>query len=93
MRNKNENGDDDEAVEPSTKRQKNNKGRRVEATQTKAENNKFEGELDTTDKGLLRFNGKCGKQMDEKEKELCAVEHGKAVEKVVMSKVISVKIK
>jgi hypothetical protein len=98
MKGKNEHSDDDESVEPSNKRQKNNRGRRVETAQTKIENNKFEGELDTTDKGLLRFNGECWKKMDEKEKEFvreynAAIKHGETIEKVVMPKGISVKNK
>jgi hypothetical protein len=86
--------DDDESVEHVSKRQK--KARRVEKTQEKAENAKFDGELDTTDKGLLRFNGDCWRKMDDKEKEFvreynAAVKHGDSIEKVNMPKGISVK--
>jgi hypothetical protein len=35
----------------------------------KAENGTFAGELDTMEKGLLRFKSNCWQKMDEKEKE------------------------
>jgi hypothetical protein len=86
--------DDDDSVEHVSKKQK--KARRVEKTQDKAENAKFDGELDTTDKGLLRFNGDCWKKMDDKEKEFvreynAAIKHGDPIDKVPMPKGISVK--
>jgi hypothetical protein len=88
--------DDDESVEPVSKRQK--KARRVEKAQDKAENATFEGELDTTDKGLLRFQGNCWKKMEDKEKEFvreynAAVKHGDPIEKLNMPKGISIKTK
>ena len=88
--------DDDESVEHVAKRSK--KARRVEKTQEKAENAKFDGELDTTDKGLLRFQGDCWRKMDEKEKEFvreynAAIKHGDSIDKVSMPKGISVKHK
>ena len=68
MRYKND-SDDDDSVEPISKCQKNNKTRCVETNQEKAGNCKSEGELDTTDKGLLCFNGDCWNKMNEKERE------------------------
>jgi hypothetical protein len=88
--------DDDESVGHVSKRSK--KARRVEKTQEKAENAKFDGELDTTDKGLLRFQSDCWKKMDDKEKDFvreynAAVKHGDSLDKVNMPKGISVKNK
>ena len=62
----------------------------------KVENTKFEGELDTTERGLLRFNGDCWKKMDDKEKDFvcdynAAIKHGEPVQKVSMPNGISVK--
>jgi hypothetical protein len=87
---------DDESVEPVSKRNKHNKARRVENNPVKAENTKFEGELDTTEKGLLRFNGECWKKMAEKEKEFvrdynATIKHGDPIDKVPMPPGISVK--
>ena len=83
------NDSDDDSVEHISKRQKNNKTRRVETNQEKAGNCKFEGELDTTDKGLLHFNGDCWNKMDKKEREFvqeynAAVKHGDPVENVTV---------
>jgi hypothetical protein len=89
--------DDDESVEHVSKRQK--KARRVEKNQQdKAENATFEGELEVTDKGLLRFQGACWKKMEDKEKEFvreynAAVKHGDTMDKVTMPKGITVRTK
>ena len=88
--------DDDGSVEHVSKRSK--KARRVEKTQEKAENAKFDGELSTTDKGLLRFQGACWKTMDDKEKEFvreynAAVKHGDSMDNVNMPNGISVRNK
>jgi len=64
-----EESDEEELINHKTKRQKHNKTRRVDSLNEKAENSKFEGELETTEKGLLRFQGECWKKMEEKEKE------------------------
>jgi hypothetical protein len=71
----------------------------LEGTHTdKAENSKFEGELDTTSKGLLRFKTDCWNKKEEKDKEFvrdynAAVKHGEPTEKVTMPKGITVKNK
>jgi hypothetical protein len=64
----------------------------------KAENSKFEGKLDTTGKGLLRFKTDCWNKMEDANKEFvreynAAVKHGEPTEKVTMPKGISVKNK
>jgi hypothetical protein len=43
--------------------------RQMSTMNEKAENKKFAGELDTTEKGLLRFKSDCWQKMDKKEKE------------------------
>jgi hypothetical protein len=70
----------------------------MESTNTKAENSKFEGELVTTDKGLLRFDSNCWKTMAEKEKEFvrdynAAIKHGDPTEKVPVPSGVTVKNK
>ena len=87
---------EDEGPEPSSKRNKHTKARRVDNNSDKAENTKFEGELDTTEKGLLRFNGDCWKKMDETEKDFvriynATIKHGDPIDKVSMPSGISVK--
>jgi hypothetical protein len=49
--------DDEDSDDQNNKRRTISKTRRVAAMNEKAENEKFEGELDTTEKGLLRFKG------------------------------------
>jgi hypothetical protein len=92
---KSEDSDDEDAT--PTK-----KARRVEVVTPekadKAENSKFEGELDTTGKGLLRFKTDCWNKMEDTDKEFvreynAAVKHGEPTEKVTMPKGISVKNK
>jgi hypothetical protein len=95
---RNNDDDDDESLDPSPKRQKTNKARRMESTNTKAENSKFEGELTTTEKGLLRFDSTCWKTMDDKEKEFvrdynAAIKHGEPTEKVPVPSGVTVKNK
>ena len=68
------------------------------ATTEKVENTKFEGELDTTERGLLRFHGDCWKNMEDKEKDFvrdynATIKHGDPIDKVVMPKGISVKVR
>jgi len=62
----------------------------------KAENEAFTGELDTTEKGLLRFKSNCWQKMNEKEKEFvreynASVKHGDPLEKIIMPDGISIK--
>jgi hypothetical protein len=62
----------------------------------KAENEKFAGELDTTEKGLLRFKSDCWQKMDEKEKEFvreynASVKHGDPLDKLTVPEGISIK--
>jgi hypothetical protein len=92
---KDEDSDTDEE-KPMQKRNKRHKARRVDNNIEKVENTKFEGELDTTERGLLRFNGDCWKKMDDKEKDFvrdynAAIKHGDPIEKVNMPNGISVK--
>jgi hypothetical protein len=54
--------------------------------------------LDTTGKGLFRFNSDCWKKLEDKDKEFvcdnnAAVKHGDPTEKVTMPKGVSVKTK
>jgi hypothetical protein len=98
MKNKHDESDDDDSTEPKPKRMKPNKVHRVESQQDKAENSKFEGELDTTEKGLLRFKSDCWKKMDEKEKDFvreynAAIKHGDPIGKISLPTGISVKQK
>ena len=89
--------DDETTIEPKNKRAK--KTRRTTVTSDKtAENNKFEGELVPTEKGLLRFDGTCWKTMDEKAKEFvreynACVKHGDPTTKVTYPDGITVKNK
>ena len=78
------------------KRKKTNKIRRVNNMNEKAENEKFAGELDTTEKGLLRFKGDCWQKMDEKEREFvreynASVKHGDPLDKLTVPDGISIK--
>ena len=52
MRSSDDSDDDFEDKEPTQKRHKTNKARRTGTNTEKVENTKFEGELDTTEKGL-----------------------------------------
>lgn len=90
--------DDDESVEePKPKRQKQSKARRAyEVLET--DNAKFEGELTTSEHGLLRFLGPCWKSMDTKAREFvhdynAKVKHGESCDKLSMPKGISIKNK
>ena len=96
MRLSDDSEDDFEDKEPAQKRHKNSRTRRMGSNTEKVENMKFEGELDTTEKGLLRFHGDCWKTMDDKEKEFvreynASIKHGDPIDKVNMPKGISVK--
>ena len=96
MRTADDSDQDDESVEPVSKRKRHNKARRVENNSSKGENPKFEGELDTTEKGLLSFTGDCWKKMDDKEKDFvrdynAAIKHGDPIDKVPTPSGISVK--
>jgi hypothetical protein len=62
----------------------------------KAENEKFSGELDTTEKGLLRFKGDCWKKTDEKEKDFvrdynASIKHGDPLDKLTVPEGITTK--
>jgi hypothetical protein len=86
--------DDEESQDQ--KRRKVNKARRTSTMNEKAENETFAGELDTTEKGLLRFKSNCWMKMDEKEKEFvreynASVKHGDPLEKLTMPDGISIK--
>lgn len=88
---------DDESGEPPAKRRKH-KTRRVGSNFTASDNSKFEGELETTEKGLLRFSGECWRKMVESEKDFvreynASVKHGETFDKLKMPKGISIKIK
>ena len=96
MRTGEDNDPDEESMEHHSKRTRRNKPRRMDNNAENTANSKFEGELDTTEKGLLRFNGECWKTMDEKEKEFvrdynATIKHGDPIDKVVMPQGISVK--
>jgi hypothetical protein len=52
------------------KRRKITKTREMSTMNEKAENKKFAGELDTTEKGLLRFKSDCWQKMDKKKRSL-----------------------
>jgi hypothetical protein len=59
-----------------------------------AENEKFTGELNTTEKGLLRFKSDCWQKMDKKEKEFvrdynASVKHGDPLDKLTVPEGIS----
>ena len=87
---------DEDSIEPTQKKQKRNKARRTTSTDS-SDNTKFEGELNTTEKGLLRFNGECWKKMDEKEKEFvrdynASVKHGET-DKIVIPSGVTIKKK
>ena len=89
--------EDDESTEPPTKKRKH-KARRVGSNFSASDNSKFEGELETTERGLLRFSGECWKKMDESEKEFvreynASVKHGESFDKSKMPKGITVKAK
>ena len=78
------------------KRRKITKTRRMNSMNEKAENEKFAGELDTTEKGLLRFKSDCWQKMDEKEKEFvreynASVKHGDPLDKLTVPDGISIK--
>jgi hypothetical protein len=90
---------DSEDEEPQDqKRRKVTRTRRVNTMNEKAENEKFAGELDTTEKGLLRFKSDCWKTMDEKEREFvreynASIKHGEPLDKLTMPDGISIKHK
>ena len=70
----------------------------MESSNPATQNSKFEGELSTTEKGLLRFDGSCWRKMDDKGKEFvreynAAVKFGEAIDKVSMPKGITVKVR
>jgi hypothetical protein len=86
---------DDEGSQDN-KRRKTNRTRRTNTVNDKAENEKFAGELDTTEKGLLRFKSDCWMKMDEKEKEFvreynASVKHGDPLDKLTVPDGISIK--
>lgn len=88
--------DEEDTAPPEPKRRRTSKTRRVSSTQSDSENTKFEGELKTTEKGLLRFQGDCWRKMDDNEKEFvrdynAAIKHGDPIDKVTMPTGISVK--
>ena len=89
---------DDESVESPKKKSKKTKTRKVDSTSTPSQNAKFEGELTTTEKGLLRFDGPCWRKMDDKGKDFvreynAAVKFGEPTGKVNMPQGISVKVR
>jgi hypothetical protein len=87
--------DDDESLAPPTKRHKTTKTRRVQPKDRTSDNSKFEGELMTTERGLLRFQGECWRSMDPKDQEWvreynASVKHGE-MDKVKLPTGISIK--
>jgi hypothetical protein len=97
MRSSGDSDMEDEAFGSAPKRSKLTKPRRTGSTNSeKVENKKFEGELDTTERGLLRFHSDCWKTMDEKEKDFvrdynATIKHGDPIDKVIMPPGISIK--
>jgi hypothetical protein len=88
--------DDEDSEEQNQKRRKVSMTRRVATMSEKAENEKFSGELDTTEKGLLRFKGECWKKMEEKEKDFvrdynASIKHGDPIDKLTMPDGITIK--
>ena len=93
-----ESQESEEEESQDQKRRKLTKTRRMNNMNEKAENEKFDGELDTTEKGLLRFKSDCWQKMDEKEKEFvreynASVKHGDPLDKLTMPDGISIKNK
>lgn len=91
--------DDDDSDAPTPKRRKTGKARRVQekgkTSDKPSDNQKFEGELATTERGLLRFKSDCWKKMNEKDQEWvreynAAVKHGE-IDKVKIPTGISIK--
>jgi hypothetical protein len=81
--------DDEDSEDQNQKRRKISKTRRVATMNEKAENEKFSGELDTTEKGLLGFKGDCWKKMEEKEKDFvcdynASIKHGDPTDKLTL---------
>jgi hypothetical protein len=88
--------DDGDSEDQNQKRRKIFKTRRVATMNEKAENEKFSGELDTTEKGLLGFKGDCWKKMEEKEKDFvrdynASIKHGDPIDKLTMPESITIK--
>jgi hypothetical protein len=88
--------DDEVSEDQNQKRGKISKTRRVATMNEKVENEKFSGELDMTEKGLLRFKGDCWKKMEEKEKDFvrdynASIKHGDPIDKLTMSEGITIK--
>jgi hypothetical protein len=88
--------DDEDLDDQNNMRRKISKTRRVATMSDKAENEKFKGELETTEKGLLRFKGDCWKKMEEKEKDFvrdynASVKHGDSINKLTMPEGITIK--
>jgi hypothetical protein len=86
----------DEDSHQDQKRRKITKARRTNTMTEKAEKQTFAGELNTTEKGLLRFKSNCWQKMDEKEKEFvreynASVKHGDPLDKLTMPDGISIK--
>jgi hypothetical protein len=78
------------------KRRKINRTRQASTLNENAENEKFTGELNTTEKGLLRFKSDCWQKMDKKEKEFvreynASVKHGDPLDKLTVPEGISIK--
>jgi hypothetical protein len=87
---------DDDSEDQNQKRRKIFKTRLVATMNEKAENEKYSGELDTTEKGLLRFKGDCWKKMEEKEKDFVrdynsSIKHGDPIDKLTMPDGITIK--
>jgi hypothetical protein len=80
------------------KRRKISRARQTSTMNEKAENEKFAGELDTTEKGLLQFKSDCWQKMDKKEKAFvreynASVKHGDPLDKLTVPDGISIKHK
>jgi hypothetical protein len=80
---------DEDSEDQKQKRRRITKTSHVATMNEKAENEKFSCELDTTEKGLLRFMGDCWKKMEEKEKDFvrdynASIKHGNPIDKLTM---------
>jgi hypothetical protein len=94
-----EDNSDEDSEKPQKKKRKSNKIRRnTQTSNDESENKKFEGELKTTERGLLRFKGEVWHKMEDKEKEFvreynASVKHGEVFDKDKMPKGVTIKTK
>jgi hypothetical protein len=96
MRRMKEPQESDDEDSQNQKRRKISRARQTSTMNEKAENEKFAGELDTTEKGLLQFKSDCWQKMDEKENKCvreynASVKHGNPLDKLTVPDGISIK--